>query len=441
MRKISSRLPHFARNWYNSRLAVIFESTLIGLVTGFAVVFFRFTLSRADEIRKGVYEFLKIAPLYNLVMWTLVLIIIGLFLGWAAKWRPMIKGSGIPQIKGVLAKKMVMKWKTELPLKLAAGILGLGAGLSLGREGPSIQIGAYAGRGVLSIFHRSHRERKLLITAASAAGISAAFNAPLSGVLFVMEELDATFSPLFLACVMAASMTADAVASAFFGAWPIFDFREIAVLSLPNIHWIILLGILCGLFGDIFKRLLYFFQDFYEKLHIPQIAKPVIPLLISIPLGLFLFDATGGGHNLIEELSAAHHSLRLIAVLFAVKLVFTAICYGSGTAGGIFLPLLACGALLGGGLGEILASLGFVAPEQAINFLILGMAAFFAGVVKAPVTGIILILEMSGNFNHLGNLVLASLSAFVAAELIGSRPVYTVLLERMMKPRANASLH
>jgi H+/Cl- antiporter ClcA len=195
---------------------------------------------------------------------------------------------------------------------------------------------------------------------------------------------------------------------------------------------------MCGLLGALFKGTLYFFLNLYDKLRIPQLFRPIIPLMVSVPLGFFLYGVTGGGHDLIEALSIEHHPLNLIILLLAVKFVFTGLCYGSGTAGGIFLPFLACGALAGEGLGEVLAMLGFISQDQVINFLILGMAAFFAGVVKAPLTGMILILEMSGNFNHLGNLVLVSLSAFISAELIGSRPVYAVLLERLLKPKIPA---
>jgi H+/Cl- antiporter ClcA len=432
MQKLRSIVPVPVSYLYDSKLAIIFESIIIGFITGSVVVVFRYSLVRAEEFRQGVYNSLRtLSPAY-LLLWIIFLVVIGLFLGAAAKLKPMIKGSGIPQLEGALDRKMVLSWKSELPLKIITGILGIGAGLSLGREGPSIQIGAYVGKGVLSVFHRDHKERRVLITAAAAAGLSAAFNAPLAGVLFVLEELRSEFSPLFLACVMGAAMTADAVAGYFFGAGPVFDFREIAVLPLNAIYWIVLLGVLCGLLGDMFKRTLYFFLNLYDRLRIPQVLRPIFPLLVSVPLGFFLAGVTGGGHSLIETLSSGHQSLKLILVLFIAKLFFTAACYGSGTAGGIFLPLLACGALAGNGLGEALAGFGIIGDGEVINFLILGMAAFFAAVVKAPVTGVILILEMSGNFNHLGNLVLVSLSAFVTTELIGSRPVYSVLLDRLL---------
>jgi H+/Cl- antiporter ClcA len=234
-------------------------------------------------------------------------------------------------------------------------------------------------------------------------------------------------------------MAADAVAGYFFGIGPIFDFRHVEVLPLWSLPWVVVLGIICAALGDLYKRALYGSLNLYDRFRIPQLFRPIIPLLVSLPLGFFLFDITGGGHHLIESLSAdttgEGRSLALIGLLLTGKLLFTALCYGSGTSGGIFLPLLACGALAGNGLGKILLMTGLLAEGQTLNFMILGMAAFFTGAVKAPVTAIILILEMSGNFNHLGSLVLVSLSAFVASELMASRPVYAVLLDRLLSTK------
>jgi H+/Cl- antiporter ClcA len=438
MTKVKSPMQRALRKWYDSRLAVIFESIFIGFIVGFVVVFFRYILNEAGFLRAALYAALAELSGLWIAAWVLALICVGLFLGWAAKARPMIRGSGIPQIKGALLRQMTLNWMPELPLKIITGMLGIGCGLSLGREGPSIQIGAYTGMGVLSIARRPHRERKILVTSASAAGLAAAFNAPLAGVLFVLEELQTSFSPLFIACAMGASMAADGVAGHFFGLKPVFDFKNITVLPLNAIPYVVLLGILCGLTGDLFKRILCLFQDIYEWLRVPRIVRPVFPLLLSVPIGFFLFDISGGGHALIESLAGSHKTLKCIAFLLAAKMLFTAVCYGSGTSGGIFLPLLAVGALAGNGLGIVLSAAGFTSEGQILNFIILGMAAFFTGVVKAPVTGMILILEMSGNFNHLGSLVLVCLTAFVTTEMIASRPIYDVLLERLLKGKTRA---
>ncbi|MDR3336170.1 MAG: ClC family H(+)/Cl(-) exchange transporter [Treponema sp.] len=429
MERSQARMRSLVRHWYRSRLAVVIESVLIGFAVGFVIVLFRISLEKAEALRRRLYSFLPRAPFYWTALWAAALGLTGIFLGWAAKARPMIRGSGIPQIKGALSREMSFEWGPELPLKLITGILALAAGLSLGREGPSILIGAYVGMGVLTLFRRPHAERKYLVTAASAAGMAAAFNAPLAGVLFAIEELQSTFYPLNIACAMGASMAADAVAGYFFGLGPVFDFRHAAVLPLSAFPWVAVLGVLCAILGDLFKKALYRSLSLYDRLRIPQTIRPVPALLVSIPLGLFFFDITGGGHGLIESLSIKEPAFAMIGLLFFGKLIFTAFCYGSGASGGIFLPFLSCGALTGIALGKVLTHFGLALSAQRLNFMILGMAGFFTGVVKAPVTGIVLILEMSGNFNHLGSLVLVSLSAFVTSEVIASRPVYAVLLE------------
>ncbi|WP_304225676.1 ClC family H(+)/Cl(-) exchange transporter [Gracilinema caldarium] len=270
-----------------------------------------------------------------------------------------------------------------------------------------------------------------MITAGASAGLAAAFNAPLAGVLFALEELQRVFSPPLLTCTFAASMAADIVAGAFLGVYPVFHFRVIKILPVELYPWLILLGILSAFGAELFKRALYFFQDFYALFHISPYFRPILPLLASIPLGILLFDVTGGGHPLIESLTDNSRPLLMLVLLFCVKLIFTAFSFGAGTAGGIFLPLLVCGALLGTFVGQGLVVLGLIQQTYVLNFLILGMAAFFTAVVKAPVTGSVLMLEMSGNFNHFGSLMLVCLVSYVCSDILLSQPVYDVLLERL----------
>jgi len=310
----------------------------------------------------------------------------------------------------------------------------MGCGLSLGREGPSILLGAYAGVGTLALFRRPEGERRILVTAAAAAGMSAAFSAPLSGVLFALEELQSSFSPLFLTCAMGASMAASTVVEYVFGLGTVFNFAAIPRLSLAGYPWALLLGVICAVGGDLFKRALFASLDLYEKLRVPFALRPVIPMLASIPAGLCLVSITGGGHDLIVRLTEGQQPLRVLAVLFAAKLLFTALCFGSSSSGGIFLPFLSCGALTGVIFSEALRLAGFHHGSYTLNFMIMGMAGFFAAVVKAPVTGVVLVLEMCGNFTHLAGLMLVAFGAFVTSDLLLSRPVYSVLLERAAGP-------
>lgn len=418
---------------WHTRFGVILQSVLIGIGTGFVVLGFRIALGYSEHVRTLLYAFLpESSPLWT-VVWILFLAALGVFLGFLSKLRPMIRGSGIPQIKGELRGIMWHRWLSELPLKFVSAILSIGAGLSLGREGPSVQMGGYIGKAMSRIGHRSPAELRYLMISGAAAGLSAAFNAPLAGVLFALEELHKQFSPLMLLCAMAASAMGDFVSSHFFGMRPSFSFPEIIPLSLNRFPWLILLGLLAAAGGDLFKKSLYFSQSLYSKLHVPMIVRPVVPLLVSVPLGFFLAETIGGGHELVEHLAVARYSLMLLAGLFFVKLAFSGLSYGAGTAGGIFLPLLVCGALLGTAFGTVLFRLGLVAEIEIVNFLILGMAAFFTAVVRAPVTGTVLILEMSGNLSHLGGLVIVCLIAQLACDLVRSRPVYDVLLYRQAR--------
>ena len=431
------RTQHLSVSWvkllWHTRFGVILQSVLIGIGTGLVVLGFRIALGYSEHLRTLLYEFLPVSsPLWT-VVWILSLAVLGVFLGFLSKLRPMIRGSGIPQIKGELRGIMWHRWLSELPLKFVSAILSIGAGLSLGREGPSVQMGGYIGKAMSRIGHRSPAELRYLMISGAAAGLSAAFNAPLAGVLFALEELHKQFSPLMLLCAMAASAMGDFVSSHFFGMRPSFSFPEIIPLSLSRFPWLILLGLLAAAGGDLFKKSLYFSQSLYSKLHVPMIVRPVVPLLVSVPLGFFLAETIGGGHELVEHLAVARYSLMLLAGLFFVKLAFSGLSYGAGTAGGIFLPLLVCGALLGTAFGTVLFRLGLVAEIEIVNFLILGMAAFFTAVVRAPVTGTVLILEMSGNLSHLGGLVIVCLISQLACDLVRSRPVYDVLLYRQAR--------
>jgi H+/Cl- antiporter ClcA len=427
------QIKEILRGWYDSRLAVVFESILIGCSTGFVIVLFRLALNSADQLRLKIYQELPgLPPKYT---WILagVLFIVGLLLGLANVARPMVSGGGVSQIKGVIQGVLKADWKTELPLKWAASFLSISVGLSFGWEGPSVMLAAYTGLAVLHIFKRPQTERDTLLASSTAAGLSAAFGAPLAGVLFMIEEMRAAITPLSVACAMGASMAGDIVAGHFFGLQPVYHFRSITVMPVKFFFWIILLGIICALLGDAFKRLLYMSQDLFDFCRIPVVLRPVFPVMLSIPLSFCLYETTGGGHPLIDSLSLGSRPINLLLLILVVNLAYSSFCAGSGASGGIFLPFLTCGALAGDSFGRILAAAGFVGADYQLNFMILGMAAIFSAVVKAPVTGIVLVLEMTANYNHLASLVLVSLCSFVTAELFSSQSVYDVLLARILR--------
>ncbi len=381
-----------------------------------------------------IYEILTQRS-YLTPIWIGVILLIGIIVGIITKTEPMISGSGIPQVEGVLLRKLKMTWWKVILGKFIGGVLAIGSGLSLGREGPSVQLGAAVGQGFSKIFKRVKLEEKFLITSGASAGLAAAFNAPLAGVMFALEEVHKNFSPLVLLSSLAAALSADFVSSGFFGLKPVLNFNDLSPLPLKSYMFIIVLGVIIGVLGVLFNKSILTTQILYSKIRfISKSFWIMIPLLISIGLGFALPQVLGGGHELILSLLTTNNSaLTFLLVLLIVKFLFTMVSYGSGAPGGIFLPLLSIGALIGCIYGLLIAHLFHLDTVYINSFIILAMAGYFTAVVRAPITGIILITEMTGSFNHLLSLAIVSIAAYIVADLLGSKPIYESLLEKILQ--------
>ncbi len=414
-----------------THLLLIFESLLTGMLTGLLIAAFRFGIHAVKTLRHSVYPFVTANALL-LTEVLAALIVAGLVTGYIITKRPIVKGSGIAQIGGVFMQKLAFFPCIELPLKFIGGILCIGGGLSVGREGPSVQLGAYVGDIVDRISKRSFFERVCLMTAGAAAGLSAAFHAPFTGMVFALEDLHRYFSPLLLVCIMAGSFAADFVASSIFGAGALFQCDSMRVYPLHQFVWLVGLGVFTALVGHLFKESIYFSQKLYEKLRIPQQYRPIIPFLLSLPIGIWVGYAAGGGDEIIEALTHESLPFKVLLVLLAVKIIFTGLSAGSGAIGGVFVPLLACGALSGVLYTKLLVHFGLIDPVFSVNMMFFGMAACFTTVLKTPLSACALILETSGNMYHLGGLVLSSLAAYITANVIGSEGHNHVLLSQFL---------
>lgn len=419
-------------HWHSFRLKIVFEGIVVGIITGFLVVLYRYALETAGVILTEVYKTLSNRPLL-IPVWIGALIIIGYIVGLLVKHEPLISGSGIPQVEGVLLRKLDMTWWKVIIGKLVGGVLTIGAGLSMGREGPSVQLGAAVGQGFSKVFKRIKIEEKYLITSGASAGLAAAFNAPIAGVMFALEEVHRNFSPLVLLSALSAALSADFVSREFFGLKPVFDFKSLTTLPLKDYFYIILLGVVLGVLGVAFNKILLKTQNLYAmQKWLPKEFWIIFPLLISVILGFVLPQVLGGGNDLIVSLVTGNFPLIILLVLLFIKFLFTMVCYGSGAPGGIFLPLLAIGALIGNAYGVVLVQFFHFDSIYISNFIILAMAGYFTAVVRAPITGTILITEMTGSFDHLLSLAVVSIAAYMVADLLGSKPIYESLLERIL---------
>lgn len=419
------------------RLRLFFEGILIGVFTGGVITAFRFLLGQSDRLRPQFYGFLQTHPAGFTAGYFLLLVLLGAVLYRIVQKEPMSSGSGIPQIKGILLGKMHMDWARVLLFKFVGGVLAIGAGMSLGREGPSVQLGACVGQGLSRGQKRSRAEERFLLTAGAGAGLAAAFNAPLAGVIFCLEELQKNFSPLVLMATISAAVASTAVAQFAFGGAPIFHMGELCVIPLGSMYvLLLLLGIFVGALGLGFNRMLTCSLDGFRSLRLPGWQKPVVPLLAAGVLGFVLPQILGGGNLLVDELVVRDYGMVFLLLLFVGKFFFTMLCFGSGVPGGIFLPMLVLGALGGAIFAKAALLFGLLAPDYVPTFIVFGMAAYFAGVVKSPITGSILIMEMTGSFQHMLALICVSMAAYLVNDMTGGQPVYDMLLARSLRLRA-----
>ncbi|MGE4353791.1 MAG: ClC family H(+)/Cl(-) exchange transporter, partial [Oscillospiraceae bacterium] len=316
------------------------KGILVGLAAGLLAVLYRIGIEYGTGVAVKIYAYFRIHPLY-ILPWLAAIAAVGVLVSWLVKLEPMATGSGIPQVEGVVLFGLKMKWYTILAVRFVAGVLCSFFGLSLGREGPSIQIGAAGGQAVSRRFNKSGLEENYLITGGAAAGLAAAFSAPLSGMVFALEEVHRSFSPLILISATTASLSADFISKVFFGLKPVLNFATIPQLPMSLYFWLIPLGLLSGLAGSIMNKTLLGFQTLYNKL--PAFLRPCVALLIALPCGMFLPLTLGSGQDLIEYAETALSGIRMLTAYRVVKLIFTSTCFGSGVPGGLFMPILAGG--------------------------------------------------------------------------------------------------
>lgn len=411
---------------------MIFYSFIIGGITGGVIVCYRILGERLLSLFSHGCKLSYGSPLMVTFLF-LGLILTALLVTFCVKREPHISGSGIPQVEGIITRRIETDWKKILFYKFIGGLLTLGVGLSVGREGPSVQMGAAVGEGVSKFNQKMDYEHKYLITAGAAAGLAAAFNAPMAGLMFALEEVHKNFSPIVLVSAMVSAVTADVVSKLFMGVDLVLRFDILNFMPLKYYWALILLGILLGISSFIFNHGLLLTKHLYQKLPGPLALKIMIPFLAAGLIGLTVPALLGGGHSLIMSLTSMNAGLLLVFTLLTIKYLFTFVSFGSGVPGGIFLPLLALGALLGNFFGLFCISYLGVPPEYLQSFIVLAMAGHFAAIVKAPITGIILIFEMTGSFEQLLPLTVVVFTALITSDRLSVPPVYDMLLRDILK--------
>jgi CIC family chloride channel protein len=358
----------------------------------------------------------------------------------AALWlvqhfAPESGGSGVQEIEGALSERRPLDWRRVLPTKFVGATMALGSGMVLGREGPTIHMGGGIGAMLSEFFGHSKAARHVSIAAGAAAGLSAAFNAPLSGVIFVVEEMRPQFRFGYLSfqALLIASVCADVVTRVGFGQQHTIRTADFVAPDLTSLPLFLVYGALLGVVAVVFSRSIIAVLNQADRLSLRGrlVAAGLVGAGIGL-VGIFDADLVGGGYGAIHTALFEHKTIGALIFIFGIRFVLTLASYGSGVPGGIFAPMLALGVLLGVvfdlGITEVLPGLG---TSPGI-FAIAGMAGFFSATVRAPLTAIALTIEMTGNLDLMLPLLITCLAATSAAEALGSRPIYEVLLERTL---------
>lgn len=439
-------LHHRLEPLLSRKRVAILEACLIGLVSGVAAVL----------LKQGV-EWLawwRTSP--TLPLW-FTLPAIGLGGGWLAgwvvqRWAPEAAGSGIPQVKAALGfVPMPLNLRVAV-VKLISTLLALGSGLSLGRQGPTVQIGAGLAAQLSRWLPTSPEYRRQLIAAGAAAGLAAGFNAPIAGVLFVVEELLQDFSDLTLGSAILASFVG-AVVSRVLGGHGLnlmVEAKSIG-LSMYDLPFLVILGGLAGLLGTLFSRGIFASLGIFQGLKGLGVPGRIgLAGLITGLVGLLVPVAAVDNTGLQEFLITGSAGWQMIAIAFSTKFFLTLLAYGSGAAGGIFAPSLVLGACLGG-LVSFLAQgvyTGFGHWPLAIDlattatYALTGMGAFFSAVTGVPITAIVIVFEMTANFNLVLPLMIGSGIAYLIADRANRGSIYHQLLARQgiyLDPPAQAN--
>lgn len=415
----------------NIRLNFILKALCVGLITGVVVSSFRWLAELAGNFSLSIYK--QVGQNHWLLLVLIALaFIVTYIVSLLMRGDPNIKGAGIPQVEAQLSGFMEMDWHSVIWRKYFASVLTMSTSIFVGREGPSVQLGAAVGQGLAETRHYSASQRRILIANGAAAGLAAAFNAPLAGTFFVMEEIYHNFSPLVWITSLTSALSANFISLYVFGLGPVLPINYQNIFPLSHYWQLLLLGIILGLASRLYQIGLLKVPGMFDRIKkIPWYYKSLIPMLLVIPIGVFLPITLGSGSHVVLNISHVMPSLTVLLILLVVRFVFAMISYGAGVAGGFFMPILAVGALIGAIVGNLLYSANLLDLGFVNNLIIFSMAAYFAGISKAPFTAIMLITELVGSMRNFMPLAFVVLIAYLVVDLTNGAPIYESLAERL----------
>lgn len=427
----------------HEELKVSFVAVLIGLAAGYGNILFRYLIGLVQNFFYGTSEeyvlyILKSEPFYKIL---LVPAVGGLLVGVVGLIFKSAKGHGVPDVIKAIALNKKISSNVAI-VKTISSAITLGTGGSAGREGPIVQIGASIGSGIGRLFKYSTERMKGAIACGAAGGLSATFNAPIGGAMFAAEVLLGEFGLKTFSPIIISSVIATTVSRAYLGNHVTFEAPGYILKSFMELPFYAVLGVVCAFVGVFFIKFFYKVEDFFEGLKIPRYLKPALGGLLMGGVALLSKEVVGVGYDTIHEILISQKvGFFLLAILF-LKIIATSFTLGSGGSGGLFVPSLFLGAVTGGFLGWVFHNLFPDITAYSGAYGLVAMSAMLAATMRAPLTSILIIFEITQSYQIILPLMLSAIIANVVANFLEKESIFTwILTKNGIKIRKGAEEH
>jgi chloride channel protein, CIC family len=411
-------------------IGFVLAAALVGVLTGLAAASFRLLLEQGARLRGAL------AAWAHGSWWGLLVVVLvcsaaaAIAAALVHRVEPHAEGSGIPRVEAIADGRVRPDRFRILPVKYIGGLLAISSGMALGREGPSVQMGGTAAVIVATLTRRNIADLRILVAGGAAAGLATAFNAPIAGGVFVLEELVKRFDPRTTLATLVASASGFAAARLLMPSRYEFHMKPLADPRLVESGWVVVIGLVTGVLGVLYSEAVMGALRRADASRLPNEARAAATGAL---VGLLVWtapDLAGGGDNLTQRALSGRGALLAVVGILVLRFALGIVSYAAGTPGGLFAPMLVLGSQAGLLVGLVAVHITPHAMPSLPACAVIGMAAFFAASVHAPVTGLILATEMTGNTNQLPPMLGACAIAMLVAVALRSEPIYDRLTAR-----------
>ena len=408
---------------------------MCGSLTGFVIFFFKFAAGKLEHLSRELYELAQTRPLYIVILFA-VLILFALLTAFMHKKIPEMKGGGIPRTEGILRGILPFRRRRTFFGTIIGSLISFVSGLPLGSEGPAVLIGTAIGGMCSDVTDKRTAWSRYVMSGGAGAGFAVATGAPLSAILFVLEEIHKRFTPMLVMTVSTTVLSATYINNLLceqFGISPhLLSPVLFAGFRLDSTVYLLGLAVIVAVAVAIFDASLGYFGKFMNKLNkiVPAYVKLLVIFILTGVLGLVFSNGAYNGHDIIEHVLSYNESMGMLLLILAVRMIMMVLITDSGATGGIFIPTLAIGSLVGAVSGRLLVSAGM--PEELFpTVVILGMCAFMGGTLRAPFTASVIFFEITCKFTDFFYVVLVVFLVNFITAMFDQTPFYDRVLEKL----------